>query len=478
MNLKSNTKNNEAEIADKTKIPLNRSIGLATAILIVACTVIGSGVFKKIAPMSAMLMNQNYILLAWLLAGIISIFGAFTIAGMASLTNESGGIYEYLRLSFGNLFSFLYGWASFIILGCGGNAAVAFIFAQSVNSIVPLPNPLEKWKDLSFGHIIYPFESSGIKILSIAAIIILTMVNIIGAKKGGSLNNLLTVIKVIGILLLIIMGIAFTGSPHIQEVTHITTTGTNIFSAIIAAMVSAFWAYDGWYCIGFMSGEIKNPQKNIPVSIISGLGIVIVLYLLLNYAFMHVLPLSTLAGMDENSIAAVEVSRIIAGNTGVIFLAVLIAVSTFGTLNALILTYARLYYKMAQEKFFPKKFGNVHPRYHTPYVSLKYSCVWSCILVFSGTFDILTDTVILVEFLFFILLGWALIKMKREGKITSKLIAYPVSPVILILFSLGLVINSIIVQPVEAVAGIIFTLSGVPLYYYYKKRKVVLVEAK
>jgi APA family basic amino acid/polyamine antiporter len=470
MNTKTETKNNAADIIDESKIPLIRSLGLTTAILMVAGTLIGSGVFKKIAPMSALLMNKDYILLAWLLAGIISMFGAFTMAGMATLTNESGGIYEYLRLSFGNLFSFLYGWASFLILGSGGNAAVAYIFAQSVNSVVPLPNPLDKWKDISIGHFIYPFDSSGVKILSIIAIIFLTWINVLGTKKGGNLSNIVTIAKIAGILTLIIAGLSYTGFQHTAVAAHVTSNNTNIFSAIIAAMVSAFWAYDGWYCIGFMSGEIKNPKKNIPVSIISGIGIVIVLYVLINYAFMHVLPLTALINMNENSIAGVEVARVISGNLGVVFLAILIAVSTFGTLNAMVITYPRLYYRMAQEKFFPKKFANVHPRYRTPYLALIYSGVWTCIMVVSGTFDILTDTVIIVEFLFFILLGWGLIKMKREGKITSKVIAYPFSPIILILFSIGLVINTIIVEPIQSVAGLIFTLSGIPLYFFYKKR--------
>ena len=465
------TKTTDDTITDESKISLIRSLGLTTAILMVAGTIIGSGVFKKIAPMSAMLMNENYILLAWLLAGIISMFGAFTMAGMATMTNDSGGIYEYLRLSFGNLFSFLYGWASFLILGSGGNAAVAYIFAQSVNSVVPLPNPLDKWKDISIGHFVYPFDSSGVKILAVFSIIILTWINVLGAKKGGNLSNILTAAKIIGILTLIIAGISYSGAQHTEVVSHVASVNTNIFSAIIAAMVSAFWAYDGWYCIGFMSGEIKNPKRNIPVSIISGIGIVIVLYVLINYAFIHVLSLPALGSMNENSIAAVEMARIIWGNIGVVFLAVLIAVSTFGTLNAIIITYPRLYYRMAQEKFFPKNFANVHPRYRTPYIAIIYSGIWTCVMVFSGTFDILTDTAIIVEFLFFILLGWALIKMKRAGKITAKVIAYPFSPIILILFSIGLVINTIIVEPVQSVAGLIFTFSGIPLYYYYYRKR-------
>ncbi len=455
---------------DEGKIALLRTIGLPTAILLVACAVIGSGVFKKIAPMSVTLMDKNYILLAWLLAGIISMFGAFTMAGMATITSECGGIYEYLRLSFGNFVSFLYGWASFLIIGCGGNAAIAFIFAQSVNSIIPLPNPLESWKDISIGHFIYPFESSGVKLLGIIAVLLLAWVNVLGARKSSYLNNILTFAKILGIITLIVAGLSYAGTPHVTVATHVTTSGSSIFSAIIAAMVSAFWAYDGWYCIGFMSGEIKRPQRNIPLAIISGLGIVIILYLLLNYAFIHVLTIPTLASLDENSIAGVEMARKLMGDTGVVFIAVLIAVSTFGALNAIIITYSRMYYRMAQEKCFPERFTQVHPRFRTPYYTIIYSGIWTCVLIFSGTFDILTDTVVMVEFLFFILLGWGLIKMKRAGKITARVIAYPFSPILLLLFSLGLVINTLIVEPVQAMTGLIFTLSGIPLYYYYKRK--------
>ncbi|MFZ1799667.1 MAG: amino acid permease [Chitinophagaceae bacterium] len=457
-------------LMDKTHIPLSRTIGLTTAVLLVAGTLIGSGIFKKIAPMSDLLMNQNYILLAWLLAGIISMFGAFTMSGFAGLTTESGGIYEYLRLTFGNLFSFLYGWASFIVIGSGGNAAIAYIFAQSINSVIPLPNPLDAWKDISIGNYIYPFEGSGVKILAILSIIVLSWVNVLGAKKGGNLGNFFTAAKIIGILTLIVMGIFYSGAPVAETVSNISTTNTSILSAVIAAMVSAFWAYDGWYCIGFMSGEIKDPKRNVPRSIIIGIAIVIVVYVLINYAFMQVMSLPALASLDENAIAGVEVARIMMGNAGVLFLAVLIAVSTFGTLNSLIITYPRMYYRMAQEKFFPKKFEYVHPTFRTPYIAIIYSGAWTCVMVITGTFDMLTNTIIIVEFLFFILLGVGLIKMKRAGKITGKLIAYPLSPIILILFSIALIINTFIEMPVESIAGIGFTLLGVPIYFYYKKK--------
>ena len=188
---------------------------------------------------------------------------------------------------------------------------------------------------------------------------------------------------------------------------------------------------------------------------------------------MHVLPLSKLAGTAEDNIAALEVARAISGNTGVVAIAALIVVCTFGALNAVIITYPRLYYRMAQEKFFPKTFSFVHPRFRTPYLGLIYSGIWSCVLVVSGTFDVLTNLIIFTEFFFSALFGIALIKMKRNGRIKARVILYPFSPILLILFSLALVINTFFVQPLQSVVGLLFMLTGIPVYFYYKKRKNV-----
>ena len=466
----------EEKKIDESKIPLRRSLGLTTAILMVAGIVIGSGVFKKIAPMSAALMNRNYILLAWLLAGVIALLGTFTIAGLATLTDESGGVYEYLRLSFGNFFSFITGWTAFLIGGSGGIAALAFVFAESVNYLVPLPDIFASWQNISIGHLIFPFASGGVKTLAVLAIIVLTSVNIFGTKKGGNLNNILTAAKILGIVLLIISGLSFSHNFPVTNPVTTSNTNTNIISAVLAAMLSAFWAYDGWFLVGNISGEIKNPKRNVPISFVAGVGICIVLYLLVNDAFMHVLPLSKLATTGEDDIAALAVARVIFGNTGIVAIAVLIAVCTFGAVNGVIITYPRLYYRMAQEKFFPKNFSFVHPRFRTPYLGLIYSGVWSCVLVISGTFDILTNMIIFTEFFFSALYGIALIKMKRNGKIKARVILYPLSPIVLILTSVALVINTFFVQPLQSVVGLLFMLTGIPVYFYYKKRKKVTVK--
>ncbi len=464
-------------ITDRTRIPLTRALGLFTGILLVAGCMIGSGVFKKIVPMAQTGLSETWILMAWVIAGIITMFGAFTLSGLASMTEESGGVYEYLRLSFGNFFSFLFGWTDFTIMGCASIAAVAFIFSQTINALIPLPDPLSSLEHISIGNFIFPFADSGIKLLAIATIILLTLINYRGVQKGGLINNIVTSAKIAGILILILLGLFYTASPAVaatEPVAALTENGLQgsaFFSAMFGAMLSAFWAYDGWSNISFVTGEIKNPKRNIGLAIMAGVSIAMLLYVLVNYAYMHVLLLHQLAAIDQNTIGATVVAETLIGKSGQTLIVVLIMVSVFGTLNAILLAHSRVYFRMAQENYFFKKAANVHPTYRTPYVSLIYTMVWSCILVISGTFDRLTDMVIFAGFLFYGLLAVALIKMKRKGFIKVKVIGYPVIPVIIILFSIALIINTVMVQPKQSLIGLGLVLSGVPFYYYFKRNE-------
>ena len=457
---------------DETKIQLKRVIGPITAILLVAGNLIGTGVFKKIVPMAQTGLNETYILGAWVAAGIITLFGAFTIAGLSKLTTTSGGIYEYMRLCFGSFLAFLSGWTGFIISLSGSLAAVGFIFAQSVNSIIPLPNPLQAFKDVSIGNFIYPFADSGIKIFAAGTIALLTWLNYYGIKKGTLLNNIVTSAKILGIILLIIAGLFFV-SPHVQELQTITTEtrSVGIISIFFAAMLSAFWAYDGFTNVAYVAGEIKNPKRNVAIAVIAGVGIVMVLYLLINYAYIKTLGLEQIAALDENNIAATVMAGNIMGNPGKKIISFLIMLSSFGTLNVLVIFYARLYFRMAQEKAFFRNAAKVHPVHRTPYIALIYSMSWSIVLVFSGTFDRLTDMSIFASFLFYSLLAVGLIKMKRRGILKQKVPFYPWAPVIFILVSTGLLISTFISQPKLSLIGVGLMLSGIPFYYFFKHGK-------
>jgi basic amino acid/polyamine antiporter, APA family len=453
---------------------LKRVLGLTTAILLVAGMMIGSGVFKKIIPMAQTGLSEGWIIAAWVGAGLITMFGAFTLAGLSSLTEESGGVYEYLRLSFGNFFSFIFGWTDFAIMGCASVAALGFIFAQTVNVFIPLGNPFHSFEHLGIAGFIFPFAEGGIKILAIATIILLTWINYRGIQHGGLINNIVTSAKIIGILSLIILGLTYSPVQNEEVVTTTTAApleGIALISAVLAAMLSAFWAYEGWSNLSFITGEIKDPKRNVPIAIMSGVAIAMTLYVLSNLSYMHVLPLEKLRAVDQNQIGAAVVAETILGKVGQSLLVTLIMVSVFGTLNGIILSHARVYYRMAQGGYFFKNAAKVHPEHRTPAVALLYTMVWSCILVMSGTFDMLTNMVIFAGFLFYGMIGVALFKMKRNGTITTKVIGYPVIPAIILLFSIALIINTVITQPKQSFFGLLLVASGVFFYFYFKKRK-------
>ena len=450
---------------------LKRVLGLTTGILLVAGMMIGSGVFKKIIPMAQTGLSETWILLAWVGAGIITLFGAFTLSGLSSLTEESGGVYEYLRLSFGNFFSFLFGWTDFTIMGCASVAALGFIFAQTINTFIPLGNPFHAWEHVSIGSFMFPFADGGIKLMAIAAIMLLTWINYRGVQNGGLVNNIITSAKIIGILLLIALGLSYSSANEMQTVaaTEVNNNlqGFALLSAVLAAMLSAFWAYDGWSNISFITGEIKNPKRNIPIAIMSGVAIAMLLYVLVNAAYMNVLSLDVLKAVDQSRIGAAVVAETLLGKAGQTLIVVLIMISVFGSLNGIILAHARIYYRMAQEHFFFKSAAKVHSVYRTPSVALVYTMVWSCLLVVSGTFDLLTNMVIFAGFLFYGLLAMALFKMKSNGTIKVKVIGYPVIPAIIMLFSIALVINTVVTEPKQSLIGFALVLSGVFFYYYF-----------
>jgi APA family basic amino acid/polyamine antiporter len=439
-----------------------RVLGLPTGILLVAGIMIGSGVFKKIVPMAQALPSEPLLLAAWVVAGIITMFGAFTYAGLATMTTETGGVYEYLRLIYGDFISFLFGWSVFTIVGSGAVAALAFVFAQSTNTLIPLP-----------------FAGWGIKILAVLTIALLTWLNCQGIRKGGILNNIVTSAKIAGILLLIIAALLYThdpesyayspGAPAPQSpVTHLHAAAE--LSGFFGALLSALWAYDGWANITFVTGEIKDPHRNVPYAIIGGVGIAMILYFLLNFGYMHVMPLDGLAKLDPDKIAAAEVAGVLMGKAGTVTIAVLIMACTFSALNGCIISYPRVYFRMAREKVFFENAGRVHPITLAPHIALIYSAVWSAVLVCSGTFDQITNLIIFASFAFFGLAAFGLVRMKVKGRITAKVIGYPVIPWLIILFCAALMINTIITRPVASLIGGLLILSGVPFYFFFKRR--------
>ena len=454
-------------------------LGLGTAILLVAGNMIGSGVFKKISPMSASLMDSSLVLLAWLAAGIITMLGAFTFASLASTTNEAGGQFKYFENVFGGFSGFMYGWSFFTVISTASIASIIYVFAESLNNFFALPIVFQQYQDISLGGIIYPFKNGTVKIIAVTTLILLTFYNIRGVKGGGWLSNVVTSAKIAGILMLIIIGLTYTQpAENITSITPMAPSGTDVstllqLSAFFTAMLGAFWAYDGWVNITNMASEFKNPTRNIPIAIISGTALVVVLYIIVNYAYFQVLTPAQFATLSktDGTIAAVEVARTALGSIGVLIISVLIMVSTFGATQGSTMSAARVYYQMSKEGYFFSPFSKVHHKFSTPHVSLLGQMIWASLLIISGSFDQLTDMLIFAAFIFYGLGAVAVIKLKKQNQLKLTF-GYPFVPIIFLIFCSIIVVNAIYSRPTESLMGLGLMMLGIPFYLYFKKERV------
>ena len=470
---------------EKKQGQLVRSVTLSAATILVVSSVIGSGVYKKVAPMSDGLLSPKLVLLAWVLGGIISLFGALSNAEIAGMMADSGGEYVYFKRIYNKFTAFLWGWTTFAVIKTASISSLAYVFAQSFNSLIPLPNLPPDIAKMSIFGIFYPFESFGVKAFAIMLILILTYINTRGLKGGAALSDWITKFVIAGLALIVIGGLFFGGGNF----SNITTPSVNyvergwfdpvFLSAMFTAMLAAFWGYEGWNTLGFMAGEIKEPNRNLPLALAGGMAIIIIAYLLVNFTYLYVMPIDQIIAArqaNSNNIAAVEVIRLFAGNGGAMLLSVLILITTFGCTNATILMPPRVYYAMARDGLFFKSAGDIDPVSNTPNNALWIQGVWACLLVLSGSFDQLTDMLIFAAFLFYgaTALGVFILRSKEpNAERPYRVWGYPFVPAIFILFCIGLIVNTLISQPREAGIGLALILSGVPFYYYWKDENAV-----
>lgn len=460
---------------------LVKSFGLKMAIIIVISSIVGSGVFKKAAPMAELLYAPWLVILAWFLAGIIVLFGVLSIAELSALFPSSGGPFLWLKTIYGKTISFFYGWTCFTVIQTAAIASIAFVFAGAFDTFVALPRLSEEYETIGFLGF-YPLKNIGAKITASLLIIVLTIANIRGTKKGGNISLLFTIIILLAILA-IVFTTFFSSAGSIETFREVSvqlpSEGFTVFgfiSLMVLAMRAAFWGYEGWLSLGFIGEEIENPKKNLPKALILGISIVILVYLAVNTAYFFVMPIDEMiAGMrqDENSIAAVLVVDKMLGTGGVYIISGMILVSTFGCTNATILVSARIYYAMAQKGLFFKNAALTHTKNKTPHYALIYQCIWACLLVFSGSFDFLTDLVIISGFIFFGLIVWGVVRLRKTMKDTPrpfKTPFYPFVPIIFVLFCILLTVISFIESPFESLVGLALILSGLPFYYYWNKR--------
>lgn len=452
---------------------LQRTISLKFAVVFVIANIIGSGVYMKVAPMAAELNSAILVLLCWLAGGIITLFGALCVAELAAMMPESGGEFKYHNRIYNRFFAFTYGWASFTIIKTGTIASLAYIFSQSLHQVINGPELLPTLSEINIFGVFYPFRSLNVKLTAMSVILLLTLVNTLGIKIGVRLSATLLGLVLAGIGLIV-----FTASvsSHADFGRLVSGSGSPFrLSPFLTAMLSAFFAYEGWNSIAFVGGEVKNPQKTIPMSLAIGVFAVMAIYLVVDATYLSILSVNDLQVINKatNKIAAVEAMRNLIGNPGALTISILILITTFGCLHASIVSNSRIYYAMAAEKLFFSGAGKINRR-NAPAISLWMQGLWSMLLVMSGTFNQLTDMLIFAAFIFYgaMALGVIILRIRSPHEARPyKVWGYPFVPAVFFLFSTALVFNSIITRPREAGIGLTLIALGIPFYFWFNKRK-------
>lgn len=459
---------------------LKPQIGLTSAIILIISSIIGSGIYKKVVPMSVELGTPDGVMIAWALGGIISLFGALSNAEIAGMMAETGGEYAYFRNIFGRFFAFLFGWASFSVIKSASIASLAYVFSQSFNSLIPLPTTAESLAQINLWGVVYPFENLSVKLLAITLVVALTSLNVRGMKLGEAISKYLTLSVLLGIAVIVLLG-WFGGKGDWSNLStaatgHQTFNGSQLFGAYFAALLAAFWAYEGWNTIGFIGGEIKNPNRNLPIALGVGTLAVMAIYLIANVTYLYVLPIDNVIDLSKtaNTIAAVEVVKFILGPSGAIFVSILILFTTLGCTHTTILLTSRTYFAMAKQGIFFKKAANINPTHGSPDGSLWIQCIWTCALVLSGSFDQLTDMLIFAAFVFYgaTTLGVFILRRRMpEAHRPYRVLGYPIVPALFLIFCVALIVVTFYNRPREAMMGTVLMATGIPFYLFWSRNK-------
>lgn len=471
---------------------LKRTFGLWASVSLVVGGIIGSAIFMKPALMASQLGSPALLISVWVFGGLITMCGALTNAEVAAMIPETGGQYVFFQKMFGDFIAFMYGWAAFAVFNTAGVASIAYILGTYTEYFIVLPRfspEVEKMFFLFLPGIgkFFPLENFGVKSITIVVLCGLAWVNMRSVQSGGRIQVIFTALKVLAIGGLV-LGLLLSGTG---AVTNITTSSTSIHFegwplvlAIIAATSGAFWGYDGWNNLTFVAGEIKDPRKNIPLSLLLGLAITILIYGLVTLSYTYILPIDAIA---HSPFVASEAASRAFGYIGGGLIALLVIISTFGATNGNILATARVSFAMAQQRNFFTWVGKVHPRFQTPANALLFHAGWTSILVLSGSFDSLTDMLVFVSWLFYGLSAVGVFVLRRkmpDADRPYRVWGYPFIPALFILFTLfflsATLYNDInnythgISPVINSLFGLLLTSLGVPLYFYFRKQKAGL----
>ena len=485
-----------------------RGLGLLDSTTIVAGSMIGSGIFIVSADIARQTGSAGGLLLTWIITGILTIFAALSYGELAAMMPKAGGQYIYLRESYSPLWGFLYGWTLFLVIQTGTIAAVAVAFARFLGVLLPSISPttyIIEPINLTSG---YAISLSDQQLVAISLIIVLTMLNTQGLKLGKIIQNLFTSAKTLSLLVLILLGIFIGGAagtfsanfanlftpqnadtikPYFEFLPEVSVS-SGFFGLIVVfcvAQVGSLFSADAWNNITFTAGEVKEPQKNIPLSLVLGTGLVISLYILANFAYLATLSLTQIQNAPEDRVGTLALDTIFGGG-GAMVMAIAIIISTFGCNNGLVLAGASVYYAMAKDNLFFKATAKLNKN-HVPAFALILQCVWACLLVLPRTrsgkvlpngaedygnlYGALLDYVVFAVLIFYILtiIGLFILRKTRpDAERPYKAFGYPIIPAIYIVAATVISLVLLFYKPQTSLPGLAIVLSGVPVYFIWK----------
>jgi APA family basic amino acid/polyamine antiporter len=430
-----------------------RRLGLFSGVMMVIGGIIGSGIFRNPSVVPRLVHTGSLTLAVWVLGGAIAMTGAFIFSELGARRPHAGGGYVYLREAYGSLPAFLYAWSLLLVIATGAIAAVAITFANYVVALTDV-------------------DLRATVPIAMAAVVALTGINYIGVEPGALTQNIFTVLKLVALAALILIGLLAGGGQQAESTPAPGPPGS-LPLAIGSALVPVLFSYGGWQQTNFIAGEIRSPERNLPRAIVIGVAIVVVIYVLTNLAYLRALGAGGLAA--STAPAADAMGRLL-GPTGTTFIALAIAVSTFGFLDLVILVTPRVYQAMASDGLFFPSMAALHPKYHTPSVALIFQATWALLLVYSGEYEALAAYVVFGDWIFFGLAASTLLVFRRRDRMAgapAPAVSTPLFPLSVFLFMLAalyVVVGSIASNPGDALKGAVLILAGIPVYWFWRRR--------
>ncbi len=444
---------------------LTRGVGPWSAAAVNVANMIGTGVFLKTRVMTCNVGSAKLVLVVWLAAGLLSLAGTFAYSEIAAMMPEAGGDYVYLRRAYGRLVGFLYGWVAFAVARAGSQAALAVGLAIFMN--VALGGALDR------GH--------GLTWVALAAIWTVALINCASVASGGRMALVLTLAKV-GLVLGVGIGAFVFAEGDWSHLSQSGLAGTcegvassarGGIAGFGAAMLGALWAYDGWQNVAPLAGEVRDPQRNLPRAFVGGTLAVAALYLLVNLSFFYALTPVQIASVPLSSSVATQVMQRFLGPIAVSMTAVALMISSFGALHASVLANSRIPFAMARDGLFFRALVRLSPRSNVPVRAILAQAAWASVLALSGTYDTLTDSVIFSSWLFYGLMTAALFVFRKkmpDAPRPYRAFGYPIIPMIFLLVTAALLVNTFIAAPREALRGVAVLAAGLPFYWYFARR--------